>query len=168
MPAPAQKETPAARRNPSNNLTPLDTAMPRGMTQTHLSRPDAEPGNTRLFTPRDPQMQYRPSRRDAWLAHPTNNLYPQRPISSFPFSFPAKEKGSPKKAPGRCPKAEKCLYGPGEKNSPGTSRSSRSSGYTVPGSSPATPRLKHLFPTHAPLRHFSHRFHMCFLYWGIG
>ena len=44
MPAPPG-EAPAARRNPGNNLTPLDTATPRGMTQTHLPRPDAEPGN---------------------------------------------------------------------------------------------------------------------------
>ena len=85
-------------------------------------------------------------------------------IQNLPFLFPQKKRESQKKAPGRCPKAEKWLRGPGGKNSPG-SLCIRSEGYTAPGSSTDapgsstdSPRLKHLFPSFGPLRHFSLRF----------
>ena len=79
-------------------------------------------------------------------------------ILNLPFLFPQKKRESQKKAPGRCPKAEKWLRGPGGKNSPGSSRIRYSIGYTAPGSSTASPRLKHLFPSFGPLRYFSFRF----------
>ena len=107
--------------------------------------------------------------------HPgyTRGLYPKKTVSSTvrasrdartvrpesPLFFSRKRKGKAKrKLPADVRKLKNRLRGPGKKNSPGSLCSSRSAGFSVPGPSTDSPRLKHLFPTFVPLRHFSHRF----------
>ena len=139
--------------------------------------PTRDPENTGKFTRKilfpGPRITCGVTRFSTRNPGYSRGLYPKKTVSSIirtsrnartvypesPLFFSRKRKGNAKrKLPADVRKLKNRLRGPGKKNSPGSLCSSRSAGFSVPGPSTDSPRLKHLFPTFVPLRHFSHRF----------